>query len=132
MYLRLLVNWWVIRWQSSLLVSFCVFPLVPGSLYRKCPTLHLGLMGYQPDGAFWELGKESTLRDHKVHNVQLHRISLNPNIFIAAPHLHSNLAISSLSAFRFNIFMVKHHRWRLVSVEMKTMFWLLILLDIWE
>lgn len=59
--------------------------------------VHLGLRDHQPEVALWERGTESMLKDH---NVQLHGISLNPQIVTAVSHPHSNSAIS-LSSISF-------------------------------
>ena len=102
MHLRQLVGSWVIRWQASFLVSPYIIPLAPGCPERNCPPLHNLLLGYQPDGAFSELGKESAQArlPSVVKLTGFHLVHILP---ITAPYSHSNFGISSLSTFYFNI-----------------------------
>lgn len=79
MYLTDLNDWWVSRWQTSFLMCFHIFSLIPGSPERNCRPLDVQLMSYYPDGTFWNVGKGQA---QKSHAVQLHRLSLRPHILL--------------------------------------------------
>lgn len=53
-------------------------------------------------------------------------LSLNDILPITAPCSHSNFVVSSLPTFYFNILWLSKHRWLQVSVQMQTLWFLLL------